>query len=74
MAKSSAEVLVVGDREVKISSPDRIIYEPTDSTPAVTKLDVCKYFALVGAAMVTYGVSTALSVRMTRWEAPARRR
>ena len=32
-----------------------------------------QYFALVGAAMVTYGVSTALSVRMTRWEAPARR-
>jgi hypothetical protein len=52
MAKSSAEVLVVGDREVKISSPDRIIYEPTDSTPAVTKLDVCKYFALVGEPLM----------------------
>ena len=65
MVKSSAEVLVVGDREVRISSPNRIIYEPTDRTPAVTKLDVCKYFAAVGAPLIR--AIGGRPVAMERW-------
>lgn len=52
MAKSPATVLTVGDREVKVSSPDRVVYEATGSTPDVTKLQVCEYFATVGDALM----------------------
>jgi DNA ligase D len=40
------------DREVKVTNPDRVVYEATSLTPAVTKLDVCEYFAAVGTAML----------------------
>ena len=48
MAKTPAALVTVGEREVRVSSPDRIIYESTDRTPAITKLQVCEYFAAVG--------------------------
>ncbi|HVQ19300.1 MAG TPA: ATP-dependent DNA ligase, partial [Actinomycetes bacterium] len=48
MAKSPAAVVRVGDREVRVSSPDRVIYEATARTPAITKLQVSEYFATVG--------------------------
>jgi DNA ligase D len=52
MAGSRKEAYVeAGGREVRISSPDRVIYEATDRTPAITKLDVAEYFAAVGEAM-----------------------
>ena len=51
MAKNAAQVSV-GDREVRVSSPDRVIYEATERTPAISKLEVCEYFADVGAALV----------------------
>ncbi len=47
VAKSAATVLQVGDREVRVSSPDRVVYEATDRTPAITKLQVCEYFAAI---------------------------
>jgi DNA ligase D-like protein (predicted polymerase) len=47
MAKTSAAVVAVDDREVRVSSPDRVVYEATDRTPAVTKLQVCEYFVAV---------------------------
>jgi MATE family, multidrug efflux pump len=28
----------------------------------------CTLFALVGAAMVAFGLGTALSIRLTRWD------
>ena len=37
-----------GDRAVRVSSPDRVIYPATDRTPEVTKLMVAEYFAAVG--------------------------
>ena len=40
MAKTPAAHVVVGEREVRVSSPDRVIYEATDATPEVTKLEV----------------------------------
>jgi DNA ligase D len=52
MAKSPAAVVAVGEREVRVSSPDRVVYEATERTPAITKLDVCQYFASVGEPLM----------------------
>ncbi|MFP5347239.1 MAG: DNA polymerase domain-containing protein [Actinomycetes bacterium] len=52
MAKTAASLLAVGDREVRVSSPDRIVYEATERTPAITKLGVCEYFAAVGEVIM----------------------
>ena len=52
MAKSAAAQVAVGEREVRVSSPDRVVFEQTDRTAAVTKLDVCEYFAAVGEVML----------------------
>ena len=53
MAKKSAAAFVsVGGREVRVSSPDRVVYEATQRTPQITKLDVCKYYAAVGPVMM----------------------
>ncbi len=45
-------MLTVGDREVRVTSPDRVVYEPTEQTPAITKLQVCEYYASVGDALM----------------------
>ncbi len=45
-------MVTVGDREVRVSSPDRVIYEATDRTPEVSKLMVCEYVAAVGETMM----------------------
>ena len=47
MAKSQAATLFAGEREVRISSPDRVIYEATERTPEITKLQVAEYFVSV---------------------------
>ncbi|MEP9381764.1 DNA polymerase domain-containing protein [Nocardioides sp. KR10-350] len=47
MAKTAAATVLAGGREVRISSPDRVVYEATDRTPEVTKLMVAEYFAAV---------------------------
>lgn len=56
MAKPAAAEVVVpgpdGDRAVRVSSPDRVIYEATDATPEVTKLMVAEYFASVGDGLM----------------------
>ena len=36
MAKAAAAIVQAGEREVRVSSPDRVIYEATESTPEVT--------------------------------------
>ena len=51
MATPAAEV-EAGGRAVRVTSPDRVIYQPTDRTPAITKLEVCTYFATVGEALM----------------------
>ncbi|HET7691033.1 MAG TPA: DNA primase small subunit domain-containing protein [Nocardioidaceae bacterium] len=51
MATPAAEV-EAGGRAVRVSSPDRVIYEATDRTPTITKLQVCEYFAAVGDAFM----------------------
>jgi DNA primase len=45
MAAAKAAMVVAGGREVRVSSPDRVIYEATDTTPEVTKLMVAEYCA-----------------------------
>ncbi|WP_235736296.1 DNA polymerase domain-containing protein [Nocardioides alcanivorans] len=52
MVKMPAAHVVVGEREVRVSSPDRIVYEATDRTAEVTKLQVCEYFAEVADAFM----------------------
>src|SRR3954453_18553356 len=70
MAKTPAAEVQAGERSVRVSSPDRIIYEKTDRTPEVTKLMVAEYFASVGD-----GLMRALRDRPTaleRWASGGR--
>jgi len=52
MAKTAAAEVQAGDRTVRISNPDRVVYEATERTSAVTKLMVARYFAGVGGALM----------------------
>src|SRR6476619_5390766 len=61
MAK--AEAVEAGGRAVRVSSPDRVIYPATDTTPEVTKLMVAQYFA-----SVEDGLMRALRERPTALE------
>ncbi|TDW86266.1 DNA polymerase domain-containing protein [Kribbella sp. VKM Ac-2566] len=65
MAKSTAVMLTVGDREVRVSSPDRVAYEATDWAPEVTKLQVCEYFVAVAPAFMR--ASGDRPVALERW-------
>jgi DNA ligase D-like protein (predicted polymerase) len=55
----------VAGRPVRISSPDRVIYEATARTPAITKLEVCRYFASVGEPLMR--VIGERPTAMERW-------
>jgi DNA ligase D-like protein (predicted polymerase) len=52
MAKAPAVMVQAGEREVRISSPDRVIYPATQHTPEVTKLMVAEYVAAVGEPLL----------------------
>ena len=56
MAKTQAVLVSVagpaGEREVRVSSPDRVVFEATERTPALTKLEICRYFADVGEPLM----------------------
>ncbi len=70
MPKAAAVEVEVGGRAVRVSSPDRVIYEATDRTPEVTKLMVAEYFA-----SVEDGLMRALRDRPTaleRWTSGVR--
>jgi len=70
MAKTPAATVRAGEREVRVSSPDRVIYEATERTPEVTKLMVAEYFASVDD-----GLMRALRDRPTaleRWTSGVR--
>ena len=70
MAKTAAATVRAGEREVRVSSPDRVIYEATERTPEVTKLMVAEYFA-----SVEDGLMRALRERPTaleRWTSGVR--
>jgi DNA ligase D-like protein (predicted polymerase) len=70
MAEAAAVEVQAGDRAVRVSSPDRVIYESTDTTPEVTKLMVAEFFA-----SVEDGLMRALRDRPTaleRWTSGVR--
>src|SRR5215218_7162512 len=70
MPKTPAAEVLAGGRAVRVSSPDRVIYEATDRTPEVTKLMVAEYFA-----SVEEGLMRALRDRPTaleRWTSGVR--
>jgi DNA ligase D-like protein (predicted polymerase) len=49
---ATAAEVVAGDRVVRVSSPERVIYEATARTPEVTKLMVAEFFASVGDGLI----------------------
>src|SRR5919198_1253257 len=63
MTASEAKTLDAGGRELRVSSPDRVIFPATDRSSAVTKLDVVRYYLAVGA-----GIMRALERRPTTLE------
>ncbi len=63
MARSDATIVEAGGREVRVSSPDRVIFPATERTPAATKLDVVRYYL-----SVEDGIMRALRRRPTTLE------
>ncbi len=63
MPASEAKVVEAGDRDVRVSSPDRVIFPSTERTPAITKLDVVRYYVSVDD-----GIMRALGRRPTTLE------
>ena len=47
MATSEATTIEAGRRDLRVSSPDRVIFPATERTKAVTKLDVVEYYVSV---------------------------
>lgn len=45
-------MVVAGDREVRVTSPDRVVYPATERTPAFTKGDVARYVVAVGDGLL----------------------
>jgi DNA ligase D len=47
MPTSEATVIEAGGRDLRVSNPDRVIFAATERTPAVSKLDVVRYYLAV---------------------------
>src|SRR5918998_844880 len=65
MAASDATIIDAGGRDLRVSSPDRVIFPETERSDAVTKLDIVKYYLAVDD-----GIMRALERRPTtlgRW-------
>ncbi|HEV7773791.1 MAG TPA: non-homologous end-joining DNA ligase [Conexibacter sp.] len=60
---SDAMTVAVGERELRVSSPDRVIFPATERSAAITKLDVVRYYLAVGD-----GIMRALAQRPTTLE------
>jgi DNA ligase D len=63
MPAPDATTIDAGGREVRVSSPDRVIFPATEHSPAATKLDVVKYYVSVAD-----GIMRALAQRPTTLE------
>src|SRR3954453_23898988 len=63
MHATEKTTLEAGGREVRVSSPDRVIFPETERTPALTKLDIVEYYLSVGD-----GIMRALNRRPTTLE------
>src|SRR5947209_5159817 len=63
MAPSEATTVLAGEREVRVSNPDRVIFPATERSAPVTKLDVVRYYLAVEE-----GIMRALARRPTTLE------
>ena len=63
MATYEAVIVDAGGRDLRVSSPDRVIFPMTERSSAVTKLDIVKYYLAVGD-----GILRALERRPTTLE------
>jgi DNA ligase D len=63
VARSEETYIDAGGREVRISSPSRVIFPPTERTPEVTKLQIAEYYV-----SVEDGIMRALRTRPTTLE------
>jgi hypothetical protein len=63
MAASEAMIVDAGGRDLRVSSPDRVIFPMTERSGAVTKLDIVRYYLAVGD-----GIMRALERRPTTLE------
>src|SRR5213596_2633981 len=60
---ADATIVEAGRRDLRVSSPDRVIFPATERSAAVTKLDVVEYYLAVGD-----GIMRALERRPTTLE------
>jgi len=60
---ATATSVDAGGREVRVSSPDRVIFPATERSPQLTKLDIVEYYLAVGD-----GIMRALRRRPTTLE------
>jgi DNA ligase D len=63
VARSRDEIVDAGGRELRVSSADRVIFPATERTPALTKLEIVRYYLAVGD-----GILRALRERPTTLE------
>jgi DNA ligase D len=63
MATSQQTMIDAGGRQLRVSSPERVIFPPTERTPAITKLDIVEYYLAVED-----GIMRALERRPTTLE------
>jgi DNA ligase D len=63
MPVSDATIVDAGGRELRVTSPERVIFPATERSPAVTKLGVVEYYLAVGD-----GILRALRCRPTTLE------
>ncbi|MEA2147775.1 MAG: hypothetical protein QOG59_3362 [Solirubrobacteraceae bacterium] len=63
MPATDAVTLDAGGRELRVSSPDRVIFPATEQSGALTKLDIVSYYLAVGS-----GIMRALERRPTTLE------
>src|SRR3954451_14379308 len=63
MATSEATILQAGGRDVRVTSPDRVIFPETERTAPLTKLDIVRYYL-----SVEDGIMRALRQRPTTLE------
>jgi DNA ligase D len=63
MAATDATILDAGGRELRVTSPDRVIFPETERTSEVTKLDIVRYYLAVED-----GIMRALNRRPTTLE------
>jgi DNA ligase D len=52
MASTDATIVDAGGRDLRVTSPDRVIFPSTERTGALTKLDVVRYYLSVGGGIV----------------------